>query len=135
MLYEIRLRKAQYFQDASNWKFSGNNLVAYIQLWRHTNLFKWSQVRMFHIQSSIVWFCSANDQTKVSSLLSAECLTFSKTIIEWSYNYPANSHFNYKHITTSNMTMLYYCHLLDPLTEEPPVSWLDGAFVLPIQLV
>jgi hypothetical protein len=30
--------------------------------------------------------------------------------------------------------MLHYCHLLEPLIEAP-VNWLDGAFVLPIQLI
>jgi hypothetical protein len=33
------------------------------------------------------------------------------------------------------MIVLYFCHLLDPLAEEPPVNWLDGAFALPIQSV
>jgi hypothetical protein len=41
---------------------------------------------------------------------------------------------SYMGLEHDRVFMLHYCHLLQPLSEAP-VNWLDGAFVLPIQLV
>ena len=110
-----------------------------IQLRRPTNLSKWvTSQNVSHAIEHCLEFDPHKQKVKHAHR-NVSLLPISKSYNHiWDLQLPQEFTFGLQWISNeqhNHAFVLRYCHLLEPLAEVPPVNWLDGAFVLPIQLI